>query len=183
MVEAIGGACVVSCNHPRLGDPTHACQEKWWWFLPIAQDIAALWYPLNEKKAEWVIYVAEVFFTLNHALRKPGWLPVPANDLIYPRASHVCSLEEMASGSEICVRCYRILAQLEDDVVPWESQMGNWKTNLEVMAVKEEQYIQQYKKYEMVLNRVGYTPEISHRRAGRNGRAPEGIGEDDKTCT
>lgn len=45
--------------------------------------------------------------------------------------------------------CYRILAQLEDDVVPCESQMENWKTNLEVMAVKEEQYIQQYKKYEV----------------------------------
>lgn len=39
--------------------------------------------------------------------------------------------------------------QLEDDVVPCESQMENWKTNLEVMAVKEEQYIQQYKKYEV----------------------------------
>lgn len=43
----------------------------------------------------------------------------------------------------------RILAQLEDDVVPCESQMENWKTNLEVMAAKEEQYIQQYKKYEV----------------------------------
>jgi HAUS augmin-like complex subunit 1 len=43
----------------------------------------------------------------------------------------------------------KILAQLEDDVVPCESQMENWKTNLEVMAVKEEQYIQQYKKYEV----------------------------------
>ncbi|CAH8390063.1 unnamed protein product [Eruca vesicaria subsp. sativa] len=37
----------------------------------------------------------------------------------------------------------RILAQLEDDVVLCESQMENWKTNLEVMAAKEEQYIQQ----------------------------------------
>ena len=51
----------------------------------------------------------------------------------------------------ICVEFffYRILAQLEDDVVPCESQMENWKTNLEVMAAKEEQYIQQYKKYEV----------------------------------
>nr|VDC90039.1 unnamed protein product [Brassica oleracea] len=58
----------------------------------------------------------------------------------------------------------KILAQLEDDVVPCESQMENWKTNLEVMAAKEEQYIQQYKKYEqMLLNRVGYSPNISHR--------------------
>lgn len=66
---------------------------------------------------------------------------------------------------------YRILAQLEDDVAPCESQMDNWKTNLEVMAVKEEQYIQQYKKYEvnvfffqflhtpMVIGKSGYIEE------------------------
>ncbi|XP_019059318.1 PREDICTED: AUGMIN subunit 1 isoform X2 [Tarenaya hassleriana] len=57
----------------------------------------------------------------------------------------------------------KILAQLEDDVAPCESQMDNWKTNLEVMASKERQYIQQYKNYETLLNRVGYTPDISHR--------------------
>ena len=34
-------------------------------------------------------------------------------------------------------------------MVPCESQMENWKTNLEVMAAKEDQYIQQYKKYEV----------------------------------
>ncbi|RID67441.1 hypothetical protein BRARA_D02522 [Brassica rapa] len=45
----------------------------------------------------------------------------------------------------------KILAQLEEDVVPCESQMENWKTNLEVMAAKEDQYIQQYKKYEQNL--------------------------------
>lgn len=48
-----------------------------------------------------------------------------------------------------CWGFYRILAQLEEDVVPCESQMENWKTNLEVMAAKEDQYIQQYKKYEV----------------------------------
>ncbi|XP_010525489.1 PREDICTED: AUGMIN subunit 1-like [Tarenaya hassleriana] len=57
----------------------------------------------------------------------------------------------------------KILAQLEDDVAPCESQMENWKTNLEVMASKERQYIQQYKNYETLLNRVGYSPDISHR--------------------
>ncbi|KAL1195129.1 AUGMIN subunit 1 [Cardamine amara subsp. amara] len=58
----------------------------------------------------------------------------------------------------------KILAQLEDDVVPCESQMENWKTNLEVMAIKEQQYIKQYKDYEQrLLNRVGYSPKISHR--------------------
>ncbi|XP_050228234.1 AUGMIN subunit 1 [Mercurialis annua] len=56
----------------------------------------------------------------------------------------------------------RTLAQLEDDVAPCEAQMENWKTNLAVMASKERQYLQQYSNYKAVLNRVGYTPEISH---------------------
>ncbi|CAN7020608.1 unnamed protein product, partial [Brassica oleracea var. botrytis] len=57
----------------------------------------------------------------------------------------------------------KILAQLEEDVVPCELEMENWRTNLEVMAAKEDQYIQQYKKYEVLLNRVGYGTKISHR--------------------
>ncbi|CAL5431123.1 hypothetical protein ACSBR2_020165 [Camellia fascicularis] len=56
----------------------------------------------------------------------------------------------------------RTLAQLEDDVVPCESQMENWKTNLAIMISKERQYLQQYANYKAILNRVGYTPEISH---------------------
>ncbi|XP_062167823.1 AUGMIN subunit 1 isoform X2 [Alnus glutinosa] len=56
----------------------------------------------------------------------------------------------------------RTLAQLEDDVPPCEAQMENWKTNLQVMAAKERQYLQQCANYKAVLNRVGYSPEISH---------------------
>ncbi|XP_034703359.1 AUGMIN subunit 1-like isoform X1 [Vitis riparia] len=56
----------------------------------------------------------------------------------------------------------RILGQLEDDVAPCEAQMENWKTNLAIMASKERQYLQQYRNYKALLNRVGYTPEISH---------------------
>ncbi|KAF8041469.1 hypothetical protein BT93_A0336 [Corymbia citriodora subsp. variegata] len=56
----------------------------------------------------------------------------------------------------------RTLAQLEDDVAPCEAQVENWKTNLAVMASKERQYTQQYANYKTALNRVGYTPEISH---------------------
>lgn len=56
----------------------------------------------------------------------------------------------------------RTLAQLEDDVAPCEAQMENWTTNLAVMASKERQYLQQYANYKAILNRVGYTPEISH---------------------
>ncbi|KAI4348624.1 hypothetical protein L6164_009328 [Bauhinia variegata] len=56
----------------------------------------------------------------------------------------------------------RTLAQLEDEVAACEGQMENWKTNLQVMAAKERQYLQQSANYKAVLNRVGYTPEISH---------------------
>lgn len=56
----------------------------------------------------------------------------------------------------------RILAQLEDDVTLCEAQMENWKTNFDVMVSKEKQYGQQYEKYNALLKRVGYTPEISH---------------------
>ncbi|XP_016162607.1 AUGMIN subunit 1 isoform X3 [Arachis stenosperma] len=57
----------------------------------------------------------------------------------------------------------RTLAQLEDELPPCEVQMENWKTNLQVMAAKERQYIQQCANYKAVLNHAGYTPEISHR--------------------
>ncbi|KAJ7976651.1 HAUS augmin-like complex subunit 1 [Quillaja saponaria] len=56
----------------------------------------------------------------------------------------------------------RTLSQLEDDVAPCEVQMENWKTNLQVMAAKERQYMQQCANYKAMLNKVGYTPEISH---------------------
>ncbi|XP_011027336.1 PREDICTED: HAUS augmin-like complex subunit 1 [Populus euphratica] len=56
----------------------------------------------------------------------------------------------------------RTLAQLEDDIPPCEAQMENWKTNLAVMASKERQYLQQYSNYKALLNRVGYTQDISH---------------------
>ncbi|KAK4390794.1 Arginine--tRNA ligase, chloroplastic/mitochondrial [Sesamum angolense] len=55
-------------------------------------DLAALWYRLNEEKAEWIIYVTDVgqrehfemFFT---AAKRAGWLP--AEDNKYPKTSHV----------------------------------------------------------------------------------------------
>ncbi|XP_054815852.1 AUGMIN subunit 1 [Prosopis cineraria] len=56
----------------------------------------------------------------------------------------------------------RTLAQLEDEVTPCEVQMENWRTNLQVMAAKERQYMQQCANYKAMLNRVGYSPEISH---------------------
>ncbi|WOK95434.1 arginine--tRNA ligase, cytoplasmic isoform X1 [Canna indica] len=56
-------------------------------------DLAALWYRLNEEKAQWIIYVTDVgqqqhfdmFFT---AARLVGWLPDPSKNT-YPKASHV----------------------------------------------------------------------------------------------
>ncbi|KAL1806218.1 hypothetical protein ACET3Z_029286 [Daucus carota] len=56
----------------------------------------------------------------------------------------------------------RTLAQLEDDVAPCEAQMENWNTNLRVIASKEQQYLQQHANYKAMLNRRGYTPDISH---------------------
>jgi HAUS augmin-like complex subunit 1 len=56
----------------------------------------------------------------------------------------------------------RTMAQLEDDVSLCENQVKYWKENLEVMSKKEHQYLKQYKNYKSLLNRVGYTPEISH---------------------
>ncbi|XP_010431566.1 PREDICTED: AUGMIN subunit 1-like [Camelina sativa] len=67
----------------------------------------------------------------------------------------------------------KLLAELEDDVVvPCESLMENWKTNMEVMAIKEEQYKKKYKDSEIRwLKRqqdasemlLKYNPKISHR--------------------
>ncbi|KAL6509054.1 AUGMIN subunit 1 [Orobanche gracilis] len=56
----------------------------------------------------------------------------------------------------------RTLAQLEEDTSPCEAQMEHWKTNLMIMESKERQYLQQYSNYKAMLNRVGYSPEISH---------------------
>ncbi|KAK2358030.1 HAUS augmin complex subunit [Trifolium repens] len=57
----------------------------------------------------------------------------------------------------------RTLAQLEDEVAPCEAQMESWSTNLQVMAAKERQYMQQSANYKAVLNHTGYSPEVSHR--------------------
>lgn len=43
----------------------------------------------------------------------------------------------------------RTLAQLEDEVAPCEAQMDNWATNLQVMAAKERQYVQQCANYKV----------------------------------
>uniref|UniRef100_A0A1J3FAE2 arginine--tRNA ligase n=2 Tax=Noccaea caerulescens TaxID=107243 RepID=A0A1J3FAE2_NOCCA len=55
-------------------------------------DLTALWYRLNEEKAEWIIYVTDVgqqqhFNMFFKAARKAGWLP--ASDKAYPRVDHV----------------------------------------------------------------------------------------------
>ncbi|XP_027068247.1 arginine--tRNA ligase, cytoplasmic-like isoform X2 [Coffea arabica] len=55
-------------------------------------DLAALWYRLNEEKAEWIIYVTDVgqrehFEMFFAAARRAGWLP--AEEDKYPKVSHV----------------------------------------------------------------------------------------------
>lgn len=52
---------------------------------------------------------------------------------------------------------FRTLAQLEDDVAPCEAQMENWKTNLQVMAAKERQYLQQCANYKVFKYYKFYT--------------------------
>ncbi|CAL5438211.1 unnamed protein product [Camellia sinensis] len=61
-------------------------------FNYASTDLAALWYRLNEEKAEWIIYVTDVgqrehfemFFT---AAKRAGWLPAGEN--MYPKTNHV----------------------------------------------------------------------------------------------
>lgn len=55
-------------------------------------DLTALWYRLNEEKAEWIIYVTDVgqqqhFEMVFKAAKRAGWLPASEN--AYPKASHV----------------------------------------------------------------------------------------------
>ncbi|XP_062148458.1 arginine--tRNA ligase, chloroplastic/mitochondrial-like isoform X2 [Alnus glutinosa] len=55
-------------------------------------DLAALWYRLNEEKAEWIIYVTDVgqqqhFDMVFKAAKRAGWLPADNNT--YPKANHV----------------------------------------------------------------------------------------------
>ncbi|KAK8581775.1 hypothetical protein V6N13_144779 [Hibiscus sabdariffa] len=61
-------------------------------FNYASTDLAALWYRLNEEKAEWIIYVTDVgqqqhFDMVFKAAKLAGWLPQGDNS--YPRASHV----------------------------------------------------------------------------------------------
>ncbi|KAK9065654.1 hypothetical protein SSX86_015055 [Deinandra increscens subsp. villosa] len=61
-------------------------------FNYASTDLAALWYRLNEEKAEWIVYVTDVgqrehfemFFT---AAKRAGWLPTDESQ--YPKTSHV----------------------------------------------------------------------------------------------
>ncbi|GLT52900.1 hypothetical protein SLA2020_262090 [Shorea laevis] len=55
-------------------------------------DLAALWYRLNEEKAEWIVYVTDVgqnqhFDMVFEVAKRAGWLP--ADGSTYPKASHV----------------------------------------------------------------------------------------------
>ncbi|XP_058067516.1 AUGMIN subunit 1-like [Magnolia sinica] len=56
----------------------------------------------------------------------------------------------------------KTLQKLDDEVATCEAQMLHWKTNVAIMASKERQYNQQYSNYKALLNRVGYTSDISH---------------------
>ncbi|KAJ7969524.1 Arginine-tRNA ligase [Quillaja saponaria] len=55
-------------------------------------DLTALWFRLNEEKAEWIIYVTDVgqqqhFDMVFKAAKRADWLP--ADNSLYPKATHV----------------------------------------------------------------------------------------------
>ncbi|KAE8687858.1 Detected protein of confused Function [Hibiscus syriacus] len=61
-------------------------------FNYASTDLAALWYRLNEEKAQWIIYLTDVgqqqhFDMFFKAAKRAGWLP--PGDSSYPKASHV----------------------------------------------------------------------------------------------
>ncbi|CAI8597114.1 unnamed protein product [Vicia faba] len=56
----------------------------------------------------------------------------------------------------------RTESQLAEEQPMCQAQMESWSTNLQVMAAKERQYMQQSANYKAVLNHTGYTPEVSH---------------------
>lgn len=62
-------------------------------FNYASTDMTALWYRLNEEKAQWIIYVTDVGQSLHFemvfsAAKRAGWLPTN-NDLPYPKTRHV----------------------------------------------------------------------------------------------
>ncbi|CAK9328276.1 unnamed protein product [Citrullus colocynthis] len=61
-------------------------------FNYASTDLAAIWYRLNEEKAEWIIYVTDVgqqqhFDMVFRACKRAGWLPLEDNK--YPKTTHV----------------------------------------------------------------------------------------------
>ncbi|XP_052182400.1 arginine--tRNA ligase, cytoplasmic-like isoform X2 [Diospyros lotus] len=61
-------------------------------FNYASTDLTAIWYRLNEEKADWIIYVTDVgqrehFEMVFTAVKRAGWFPVDEN--MYPKASHV----------------------------------------------------------------------------------------------
>ncbi|XP_019102031.1 PREDICTED: arginine--tRNA ligase, cytoplasmic-like [Camelina sativa] len=89
LVEEIDGARVISIEGSKK--PLMLVKRDGG-FTYSTKDMAALWYRLNEEKAEWIIFVTDAgqhnhFDKLFKAARKAGWLPT--NDTTYPRVSHV----------------------------------------------------------------------------------------------
>ncbi|KAM7274448.1 hypothetical protein ACFE04_016314 [Oxalis oulophora] len=60
-------------------------------FNYASTDLTAIWYRLNEEKAEWIIYVTDVgqqqhFDMVFKAAKRAGWLPTDGS---YPKTNHV----------------------------------------------------------------------------------------------
>ncbi|XP_042050376.1 AUGMIN subunit 1-like [Salvia splendens] len=56
----------------------------------------------------------------------------------------------------------RILAQLENETAPSESEMAHWRSSMVILDKKGTQYLQEYSNYKKMLDRLSYSPEIRH---------------------
>ncbi|XP_074273706.1 arginine--tRNA ligase, chloroplastic/mitochondrial-like [Silene latifolia] len=76
-------------------------------------DLAALWYRLNEEKADWIIYVTDAgqrehFEMVFHAAKQAGWLPRENNE--YPKVTHVgFGLVLGEDGKRFCTRSSEVV--------------------------------------------------------------------------
>ncbi|KAK6159472.1 hypothetical protein DH2020_006786 [Rehmannia glutinosa] len=89
LVKESEGACVVPIEGKRI---PLIVVKKDGGYNYASTDLAALWYRLNEERAEWIIYVTDVgqrehFEMIFSAAKRAGWLPADRNK--YPKASHV----------------------------------------------------------------------------------------------
>lgn len=71
-------------------------------------------------------------------------------------------LENLRKAITHLTHLKRTVAELEEEASRREGIMQQRQNNLMIMDSKERQYVVQHANFKTILNRVGYTPEISH---------------------